>query len=526
MGKTSIVRSAGVVSACTLLSRILGFIRDSASAAFFGVSPLWDAFALAFRIPNLFRRLFGEGALTSAFLPAFVERYDGGRPDEARALLGKLATVLAVFLTVVVTGFAAFTLAMPPLFPGDAKVAMEAPLLRIMMPYLGLICLAALLGAALNGTRSWFAPAFAPVLLNVVWIAALWLFPGNVRAVAWAVVLGGALELAVMIPALLSRGMAPRPDFRWNDPALRDVGRTFFPIVLGLAPAQINEMVGSFIAQHAVPGTGAVSSLYYANQLVQLPLGLIGTAVATVVFPLFASPKEDFNAVYCKAVRLVLFLAVPATLGLVVLAEPIVALLFERRAFGPADTARVAGIVVLYAAGLWCYCANQVQVRAFYARKDTRTPVRVSACMVLLNFGLTMALVWTWHERGIAVANSVTGLATFVVLNVRLRKREPGLDLRPVWIGLGRSLVASLLMGAAAYGVYRLLGPGSGATLGPKLVRALVPIAAGIAVYLVLARLFGMDEARLLGRRTHDDRRVPGPDPPDLPRAGPPEGSG
>ncbi len=501
----SFVRSAGLISACTLLSRILGFVRDTLSAAFFGVSPLWDAFALAFRIPNLFRRLFGEGALTSAFLPAFVERYDSGRKAEAHALLNKLATALALLLGLLAAALAGFTLLMPALFPGDGKVALEAPLLRIMMPYLAVICVAAILGAALNGMGHYFAPAFAPVLLNLVWIGALFAMPGNVAAVAWAVVIGGVLELLIMVPPLLARGAPLRPDLDLKDPALRDVGRTFLPIVFGLAPVQINEMVGSFVAQHAIPGTGAVSSLYYGNQLTQLPLALIGTAVATAVFPLLASPKEDFREVFRKSLRLVLFLAIPATVGLMVLAGPIVSLLFERRAFGPADTERVAGVVFFYSAGLWCYCANTIQVRAFYARKDTATPVKVSALMVLLNFALTMALVWPLREKGIAIASSVTGLATFLALNRLLRKRHGDVDLGPVARTFVRSALASAAMGAAAWGAYRLMLRFPGATIGPQLARALVPIAAGIAVYLALARLLRMDEARFL-RRSDENR--------------------
>jgi putative peptidoglycan lipid II flippase len=172
MGKTSFVRSAGLVSACTLLSRLLGFLRDTLCAHFFGASIVWDAFSVAFRIPNLFRRLFGEGALTAAFLPAFVERFDGNRPEEAHALLNRLITALALFLGLV----AAAGIGISFLLPHDAKTDVMAPLLRIMLPYLPLICVAAILGAALNGMRHYFTPAIAPVLLNLVWIGALFLF--------------------------------------------------------------------------------------------------------------------------------------------------------------------------------------------------------------------------------------------------------------------------------------------------------------------------------------------------------------
>ncbi len=517
MGKSSFIRSAGVVSACTLLSRILGFVRDMLCARFFGTSMLWDAFSVAFRIPNLFRRLFGEGALTAAFLPAFVERYDGGRKDEAHALLNRLVTALALLLGV----GAAAGIAVTYLLPHDPKTDLMAPLLRIMLPYLPLICVAAILGAALNGMRHYFTPAFAPVMLNVVLIAALLPFWRDIRTQAWAVVGGGILTMLILVPPLAARGVRLRPRLDLADPALRDVMRKSLPIIFGLAPVQINELVGSLIAQYAVPGHGAVSVLYYGNQLTQLPLALIGTAVATVVFPLFASPKEDFKDVFQRSLRFVLFLSVPATIGLMVLARPIVSLLFQHgEHFGEEATNRTAWVTLCYSAGLWCYCANQIQVRAFYAKKDMMTPVKVSATMVLLNLGLTIALVGPLGEKGISIANSATGFASFLALNALLRRKHGDIDLKPVTIGFAKSAVAGIVMGAAAWGVYHLLGGGLGDTIGRKLVLALVPVAAGAAVYLALARLLRMDEARMLLRRRHDDRRVPDADPPDVPRPG------
>jgi putative peptidoglycan lipid II flippase len=506
----SFVRSAGIVSACTLLSRILGLARDVLSSHFIGAGMHWDAFAMAFRIPNLFRRLFGEGALTAAFLPAFVERHDGGRREEAGRLLNALVTALALFLGLLVAAGIGLTF----LLPKDEKGLLFARLLRIMLPYLALICMAAILGAALNGMRHYFAPAFAPVLLNVVWIATLFVFVKDIEAVAWAVVVGGVVELLILVPPLVARGMPVRPRLDWNAPGMADVRGQFLPIVFGLALVQINEVVGSVIAEIFVPGDGAVSALYYGNQVTQLPLALIGTAVATAVFPLFASPREDFGEVFRKSMRLVLFLSVPATVGLVVLARPIVALLFEHGQFTSADSARAAGVVGFYSLALWCYCANQIQVRAFYAKKDTRTPVRVSATMVLLNLGLNLALVGPLGERGIAIANSATGLATFVALNALLRRRHGAIDLKPVYVLLARSLIAAAVMGAAAWGAWRLMTAGPGGRILP----VAVPVAAGIAVYFILARLLGMDEARLLLRRPHETRGIPGPDPADVPR--------
>lgn len=518
MGKGSFIRSAGVVSACTLLSRILGFVRDMLCARYFGASATWDAFSVAFRTPNLFRRLFGEGALTAAFLPPFVERYESGKPDEARALLSRLVTTLAIFLGLL----AAAGMAITYVLPADPKTQLMAPLLRIMLPYLPLICVAAILGAALNGMRHYFAPAFAPVVVNVVLIAALLPWWRDIHTQAWAVAIGGVVTVLFLLAPLVARAMGPRPNADVADPAFRDVIKKSLPLIFGLAPVQINELVGSLLAQYLIAGHGAVSVLYYGNQLTQLPLALIGNAVATVVFPLFASPKEDFKDVFQKSLRFVLFLSVPATVGLMILARPIVALLFQHGdKFGPAETERTAWVTVLYSAGLWCYCANQIQVRAFYAKKDTLTPVKVSAAMVGLNLAVTLALVRPLGERGISIANSVTGFFSFVVLNALLRRKHGDIDLKPVTIAFLKSAAAAAVMGGAAWGIYRLMGGGLGDTIAHKLALVFVPIAAGVAVYLLLARILGMDEARmLLRRRRHDPVGVPGPDQKDVPPPG------
>ncbi|HZE98043.1 MAG TPA: murein biosynthesis integral membrane protein MurJ [Planctomycetota bacterium] len=517
MGKSSFIRSAGIVSACTLLSRILGFVRDMLCARYFGASMQWDAFSVAFRAPNLFRRLFGEGALTAAFLPVFVERVDGGKREEAHALLNRLATALSLFLGVL----AAVGVGISYFLPADAKTAQMAPLLRIMMPYLPLICVAAILSAALNGVRHYFAPAFAPVVVNVVLIGALLPWWRDIHTQAWAVTVGGIVTLLFLAIPLYALRLPVRPRLDLGDPDLRDVVRKSLPVIFGLAPVQLNEMVGSLIADYLIPGHGAVSVLYYGNQLTQLPLALIGTAVATVVFPLFASPKEDFKDVFQKSLRLVLFLSVPATIGLMVLARPIVSLLFQHGdRFGPEATERTAWVTLCYSAGLWCYCANQIQVRAFYAKKDTMTPVKVSATMVALNLALTLALVGTLQERGISIANSVTGFVSFLALNTLLRRKHADVDLKPVGIGFAKSLAAGGLMGAACWGVWQLMGGGLGDTIARKLALAFVPIAAGVAVYWTLARLLGMDEARLLLRRRHDHRGVSGPDQKDVPPPG------
>jgi len=299
------------------------------------------------------------------------------------------------------------------------------------------------------------------VLLNVVWIGAIVASAGlareaAARAMAWAIVGGGALQLGALAAVLRLRGVPVRPDFALSDPAVREVVGRVVPMVLGLAVVQINELVDSVIAEICVPGHGAVSYLYYGNQLVQLPLALVGTAVATAVFPSMASAaasgrSDELARLATRALQGTLYLSIPATVGLVVFARPIVELLFEHGAFRAEDMARSATVLSLYALGLWCYCANQVQVRAFYAQGDTRTPVRVSASMVLLNLALNLTLVWPLREAGIALATSISGVLSCLVLGVILRRRQL-LETSPILRTLALSALASAAMGGAALG--------------------------------------------------------------------------
>ncbi len=499
MGEKSFVGHARTIGFFTLLSRILGLARDILSSYFFGAGILWDAFTIAYRVPNLFRRLFGEGALTAAFIPAFVSRWDSGRTEEARGLFSRLITILGLLLLAIVAVGIAATFVLPVFWP-DAKTILFSQLLRIMLPYLFLICTAAILAATLQSLRHFTMPALAPMLLNVVWIGALFLSAGrHIHLVAGAIVVGGVLQLVVLLPALASRGIRYRPEVR-IDEGVREVRASFFPVVFGLALVQINELVDSVIAELCVPGDGAVSALYYGNQVTQLPLSLIGVSIATAVFPVLASPKADLPAVFQKALRAILYVSIPATVGIILFAREIVSLLFEHGAFDATD--RTAWVLRFYAAGLWCYCANQVQVRAFYAAKDTRTPVRVGAAMVFLNLALNLVLIWPFREAGIAAATAVSGLGSFLILNRLLRRRFPEIRFGPALRTFALSTIAAGLMGGTAWTLQALLQRGlPGASKLLAGTRLLVPIAVAMAVYFGVTRIFGMVEAREILRR-------------------------
>lgn len=488
----SLFRSARLIGGMTLLSRILGMVRDILTSHFFGAGLVWDAFTTAYRVPNLFRRLFGEGALTAAFVPAFVSRLETGRKEEAFALLRRLATLLALVLGAA----AAIGIGASFLLPADSEWQLVGRYGRIMLPYLPLICVAAILGGALNGLRHFFTPAFAPILLNLTWIAAIVAFVAAPResAGAWvagAITTGGALQLGAMALALVARGVPPAPQGGFGDPALREVGARFAPMVFGLSLAQMNEFLNTILAQALVPGDGAVSALYYGNQLMQLPLSLVGTSVATAAVPALSAAAaqgrtEEFGALVGRALRGTLHLAIPATVGLLLFARPIVEALFEHGRFDAAATDRAAAALFFYALGLWCYCANQVQVRVFYAKGDTRTPVRISASMVAVSLGVGTALVGPMGEAGIALGTSAGGLGSFVLLQIALRRRAPELRMGPVVRGVAVSLAAAAAMAGAAWGVRELLPESLG-----RYARLGIPIAAAVVTYFGIAALLG-----------------------------------
>jgi putative peptidoglycan lipid II flippase len=501
----SVARPARLIGFCTLLSRILGLLREILCARFFGAGFVWDCFLIAFLIPNLFRRIFGEGALTAAFIPTFVNRIQSlGLKEAFRTFNRTLWLLTIVLLGFVGTGLLISYL-LPALLPG-IKLGLVCELLRIMLPYLWLICLVAVMGAALNSMGHFTAPAIAPVLLNVLLIGAIIFFAplmGTIRqdqifVLAWAVLLGGCIQLAIQLPPLLSKGWRPYPKIDPGHQDIKEIRRLLAPVVVGLAMYQINELVDLLIAELCVPGHGAVSALGYANRLVQLPLSIIGTALATASFPLLTSKfvisdRLEFTRLLAKTIRLCVYLAIPATMGALLFAKPIVRLIFERGAFTPEDTIRVARVLVFYALGIWCYSCNLILARAFYAQKDTLTPTRISMIMVGLNFLLNLVLVWPLKEAGLALSTSITGFLTFMVLSLSLARRFPALDLRSIRQTIGKTLLASVLMCLGAFVMFTAIKvPG---------VDILVAIVVGIVIYIPISRILKLPEVyEIFGR--------------------------
>lgn len=501
---SKVFRSAGIISFLTLVSRILGLIRDVVSASIFGTGVVYDAFLIAFVVPNLFRKLLGEGAISAAFIPVYTDYLEAGDSKKTQAFLNAVFSALLTVLLVIAVAGALGTGVLGSRLAAPGKWNLALRLLPTMILYVVPICLVGFAAGVLNSHRHFAMPAFAPIVLNVFWIAALFAAygvssgpSGTVVILVGAVFMAGITQFAIQLPVLRSKGVRLRfrPDF--SHPGVKSVRALMAPVIFGLAIFQINTFLDSLIAMTLVREEGGVSVLYYANRLIQFPLALIGIAVATAVFPTLTSlaaggKREKFAATFKEAVLGVLYLAVPAAVGLAVLSVPVVRLIFEYGRFDPSSTRRTSFALVCYAATVACASVYHVVTRAFYSMKDTRTPVKVGAFMVGLNLVLNLTLVWPLQEAGLALATSISSAVNVLVLLAILHRRHEHLDLASLGRGFARFSLVSGVMGIAAYGVLALLPAGN--SVPQKLVCVVVPVAAGAAVVLVMSALLKFPE--------------------------------
>jgi putative peptidoglycan lipid II flippase len=510
-----ILKSASVVSGATLLSRILGMIRDIACASLFGAGMAWDAFVIAWRVPNLFRRLLGEGALSSAFIPVFsgVREEDGRAAalDFFRSVLTLLTLVLAV---ITVLGVAAALLLPGSLFGSDGgatKAELTLSLLAILFPYVLVINVLALFMAVLNSENHFFAPSIAPAVLNVFWIAGTQMAPRisedpqvRVKVVAAAILAGGVVQLFMQLPFLRVRHISVSPRFEFRGPALRRMLLLMVPMVAGLAPVQVNLLFDTLIAEAFVPGDGANSCLFYGNRLMQFPLALVGIALGVVVFPLFsrqakAGRTADLQESFRQALGLTFFLSVPAAVGLVVLARPLITLIFEWGEFTAGAARATANVLAMYAIGVPAYCGLQILTRLYYSLEEVSTPMWTGASMVLVNLLLNLALVFSMREAGLALATSLAAILNLTFLTLIARRKLGIRGFRRVALSFGRTLLLAAVMGAAVWWLHRLLaGRYPDASLAHRLLRVFPPILLGAVVHLGGALLFRFPETKPL----------------------------
>lgn len=509
-----------VVSLCTLASRVLGLGRDMGMAALFGAGPVMDAFSVAFRLPNLARRLFGEGALTSAFLPVFVrEREHAGVESAERTAtavfvaLGGLLVGLVAMLEIVLLA----ALRWGDLSP-DARLLIE--LTAILSPYLVFICLAAQLSAVLHAGGRFLWPALLPVVLNLVWLGAIagsrWLAGdslGQVKLISASVLVAGVLQLAIALRAVRRSGVRLSRQWRSAWPQARQVFAAMLPIILGLTIVQLNAIVDSLLAWGLAPPelgarasgrwlpvlveSGTASALYFGQRMYQFPLGVFGVALGTVLFPLLTAHAERGEMERLRedlsyGLRLTISIGLPASAGLVVLAEPITALLFQRGAFSSEDVQMTSQMVAAYGAAVWAYIGLLIVNRGFYALDDRTTPVRIGTAAVLTNLALNLVLVWWIGGIGLAIGTSAATSIQAVWAARRLQTLTGRID----WGRIGRvalqAALATSLMSLACWLLRAWWG--SPETTLELAAGVALEVSLGTAVYFGAARLMGLRE--------------------------------
>ncbi|WP_041794161.1 murein biosynthesis integral membrane protein MurJ [Pararhodospirillum photometricum] len=487
----SLLRAITTVGGYTLLSRVAGFVRDIIIARYLGAGAVADAFFVAFRFPNLFRSLFAEGAFSAAFVPLFAGEVEAQGRDAARRFAREAYTVLALLLVVFV---AAMEILMPwamiALAPGFAdvpgKMTLAVELSRIAFPYLLFISLASLQSGVLNSLGHFAAAAAAPILLNLTLITALLGFadsaPTPGHALAWGVSAAGVLQFVWLAVHCRRAGLPlglTRPRL---SPLVRRLGRRVVPVVFGSSLYQVNLLIGTVLA--SLVSDGAVSYLYYADRVTQLPLGVIGIAVGTALLPLLSRQLKAGNIEAAlwnqnRALEVALLLTLPAAAALMVLATPITATLFERGAFSPEDTVATAAAMVAFGAGLPAFVLVKVLTPAFYAREDTATPVRIAAVAMATNIGLNVALMGPLGHIGIAIGASASSWLNAVLLAVVLHRRRLFSPDARLGTRLPRIVAAVAGMGALLWGVMDLLEPLSAHGDLTRIPALIVLIAAG-----------------------------------------------
>ena len=504
----ALLRSFATVGGLTAVSRVLGFVRDVLIAAVLGAGPVADAFFVAFRFPNLFRRLFAEGAFNAAFVPLFARELEQQGREAAKAFAEEsLSVLLFSLMALLALTMAAMPWLMQAIAPGfvaePEKYDLAVELTRITFPYLLFMALVALFSGLLNSLYRFAAAAAAPILLNIFFIAALALViplfdlgegsdPGYV--LAWTVAAAGAGQFVFLVVAAARAGMPlglPRPRLT---PRVKRLLKLMGPGVLSAGAMQINLLIGTIIASLQA---SAVSYLYYADRVYQLPLGLIGIGIGVVLLPelsrrLRAGAAAEANHAFNRALELSLFLTLPATVALIVVADPIVSVLFQRGAFGPDAAAATAAALAAFATGLPAYVLVKVLQPPFFAREDTVTPLKAALATVAANIALSLILFPVMGFLGLAFATAAASWINIIILGwVLLRRGHAPLDAR-FKARLPRSLAASLAMGGAVYGLHRLLDPWFAAPDDTLRIAALVLlVGGGAAVFAILALALG-----------------------------------
>lgn len=527
--------AAKMVAGITLISRIFGLFRDMGITSL-GANRSTDAYGLAFQIPNLFRRLFGEGALSSAFVPVFTDTAEKSGFEKASRLLANAMALLAVFLTaimlIVEVGFV-----VAALLPGPADRKLLMMFATIMFPYMVTVCLLALGSAALNCRGHFAFPAAAPIIFNIIGIIAAWwiapLLKGNLSGqliiVAVSVIAAGVVQLIAVLWLLRRSGFSIRLRLRPIEPGIKPILKLLMPILLGLGFLQISELLQSIISWnltataespdisifgwvlHRPLTAGVITRVNAARALYQFPMGVLAISLGVAVFPLltrYAARNDIVNLrdSINRALRLALMEGIASGIGLFILAEPIVKVIYARRNFSPADAAQAAFVLQMYVIGMWSYCSYQILARSFYSLKDTTTPLKVSCALAVVNILMLVTFVWIpWLGAGaFGLSTAITFAANSCVLVHLLRKRLGLFGGRKIFVSVVRSVIASALMAAVVYLMqWHMKGR-------PDWIIVAACVPAGVIVFIIVARLLGAPEIAELRSPKNSEQRIAG----------------
>lgn len=511
-----ITTSAFGVSISTLISRILGYIRDMFIANYFGAGMLTDAFFVAYRIPNLLRRLLGEGSLSASFVPVFSEYLHTRKREDSKKLV-EATTIVLIFivslLTILGIVFApTIVRIIAPGFLGDSnKFRLTVTLTRIMFPFLALIALSALAMGILNSLHKFIVPALAPcwfnisIIISVLFIAPLMDVP--VMSLAIGVVIGGFLQLLFQIPQVFKSGFGlsflksifKKCTSSFSHPGLRRIVYLMMPAMLGLSINQINNFVDTICA--TLLREGSVSALYYSNRLVQLPLALFGTAFSTVILPVMSrsfveDKKNELKDILSLGLRMMFFTILPASIGLIILGKPIIELLFERGAFSPESTLLTYWALIFYSIGLVAYAGTKIFASAFYALQNTRTPVKIATLSMVVNTILNLLVVFhpylrvKLHIGGLAFATALSSFLNIILLFIALRRRIGGIGGRRILNSFIKISFSSIIMGLACWYIMHYI------SYSVKIMQVLISVLVGVGVYIISSYIVGSEEIR------------------------------
>ncbi|MFA5388127.1 MAG: murein biosynthesis integral membrane protein MurJ [Candidatus Omnitrophota bacterium] len=461
MSKKHIIKSAGIIGFATVISRILGFVRDIIIAKFFGTARYAEAFVVAFRIPNMLRDLIGEGATNAAFVPVLSE-YAVKKKEEFWGLANVILNLLLITLSAItIVGILASPLIVRLIAPGflddPEKFEITVVLTRLMFPYVLLIGLTAYAMGVLNSLKHFSMPAFGPCLLNIAIIICAMLWGESVMGLASGVLIGGVAQLAVQVPVLYRKGFRFSFMKKLNHPAANKIGALLVPRILGSCVYQLNLFINTILASlSAIVGTGGVAALYYANRIFQFPLAIFGIAIAQAALPTMSrealeTDNDKLKKTLSFSLRVINFIIVPASIGLMVLAVPITRTLFERGKFDHYSTLITANALVFYSIGLFSYSGIKILTGCFYSLKDTLTPVKIAGVSLLLNVALNVALMFPLKIGGLALSASIAGIFNFLALFYMLRKKIGPLDGMGILSSFIKMTIAGLVMALVIY---------------------------------------------------------------------------